>query len=780
MMELPLLSVISAQPQLLAPIQRHPMPQSFQQQFPDPAIRRQLLRRGLLWTLVMAVFLGLGAYFFHREKRQIALGRARDSFQKDVTTWLWATQRGAIYVPLDGRTVASLYLKDLPTRDITATTGKRFTLVNPAYMTRMIHDLGKAKFGLQGHITSLRPIRPENAPDAWEQQALRTFESGSREYWEESTLKGPPHLRFMGALITEESCLGCHAFQGYKVGDVQGGISVTVPFDQGSSLIGGIRNLTTTLAMGLLWILGLGVILMAGQWNQTSTGERKRAEEALQESEEKHRVLFRDSPDAYLIIVDGVFVDCNRATEVMLRGDRTQIVGQPPELLSPEFQPDGRTSSQAAEEKIREALRTGTNTFEWVHRRLDGTDFFVEVSIASMLLDGKPALFTTWRDITERKQAEEERHHLQVQLHQAQKMESLGSLAGGVAHDMNNVLGAILGLASANLELLPVDSPAHRAFDTISKAAIRGGKMVKSLLTFARQSPAEARELDVNTILREEARLLEHTTLSKVHLEMDLASDLHPILGDASALTHAFMNLCVNAVDSMPENGNLTLRTRNVDQDWIEVLVQDTGAGMPKEVLEKAMDPFFTTKEQGKGTGLGLSMVYNTVKAHQGQLEIQSEPGQGTRVRMRFPACEPLLPPTAPTTASGSEPSHANLSVLVVDDDELVQSSMRALLEVLGHSSTAVSSGEEALAKLEAGLQPDVVILDMNMPGLGGSGTLPRLRNLRPTLPVLLATGRADQTALNLVEAHPGVTLLSKPFSMKQLQQHLESPWRER
>ena len=298
--------------------------------------------------------------------------------------------------------------------------------------------------------------------------------------------------------------------------------------------------------------------------------------------------------------------------------------------------------------------------------------------------------------------------------------------------------------------------------------------MVKSLLNYARQSPAEEREVDVNEVLREQVNLLERTTLSKVYLKLDLGSGLRPISGDASALTHAFMNLCVNAVDAMPENGTLTLRTRNVDSDWIEVLVEDTGTGMPREVLERAMDPFFTTKGIGKGTGLGLSMVYSTVKAHHGQIEILSEPGQGTRVRMRFPTCEVATTPPASAVESRSASSPGALNVLVVDDDELIQSTMQAVLEVLGHNVTAALSGEEALAKLEAGVQPDAVILDMNMPGLGGTGTLPRLRALRPTVPVLLSTGRADEAALNLIKAHPHVTLLSKPFSMKELQQHLE------
>ena len=248
-------------------------------------------------------------------------------------------------------------------------------------------------------------------------------------------------------------------------------------------------------------------------------------------------------------------------------------------------------------------------------------------------------VFGVISDITERVLAEEERARLQNQLQQSQKMESLGSLAGGVAHDMNNVLGAILGMASANMEAQPKGSPAYRAFDTITQAATRGGKMVRSLLSFARQSPVEERVLDLNAVLRDEVTMLERTTLGKVRLELDLAEELRPIRGDAAALTHAFMNLCVNAMDAMPEGGALTLRTRNIDSNWIEVEVEDTGTGMPREILEKAMDPFFTTKAVGKGTGLGLSLVYKTVKAHRGQVELRSEPGQGTTVRLRFPAC---------------------------------------------------------------------------------------------------------------------------------------------
>ena len=374
------------------------------------------------------------------------------------------------------------------------------------------------------------------------------------------------------------------------------------------------------------------------------------------------------------------------------------------------------------------------------------------------------------QDITDLKRVEEEREKLRAQLLQAQKMESLGSLAGGVAHDMNNVLGAILGLASSSLRTEPPTAPSRQAFETIIKAAERGGKMVNSLLSFARKRTTELRQLDVNEILQEEVHLLERTTLARVRIELDLAVDLRPILGDASALTHAFMNLCVNAVDAMPENGTLTLRTHNLGQDWVEVVVEDTGTGMPKEILDRALDPFFTTKEPGKGTGLGLAMVYSTVKAHHGEMEIQSESGRGTSVHLRFPACEPTAQPSEPEPETPTGYSMGPLGILLVDDDPLVRDSTCMLLEVLGHKVTTASSGEEALEKLERGLQPELVILDMNMPGLGGRGTLPRIRSGWPALPVLLATGRVDQVALDLVKTDGNSTILSKPYSMEEME----------
>ena len=500
--------------------------------------------------------------------------------------------------------------------------------------------------------------------------------------------------------------------------------------------------------------------------------EDRRAQEALRQSEEQMRVIFETS-DAGIILVSpqGEVRFANRRMGELFGRPAEALIGLGyPDLLHPDEKVNG-------DERMRQLIagQIQSVSVERHYLRADGGDFWGHLSGRRLENpDGSlRALVGIITDITQRRRSEAQQRLLQDQLYQAQKMESLGSLAGGVAHDMNNVLGAILGLASAHLEGQPAGSPARKAFGTIIKAAERGGAMLKSLLSFARQGTSEVADLDLNALLREEIHLLERTTLAKVRLVMELEEDLRPIHGDAGALAHAVMNLCVNAVDAMPENGTLTLRTRDRGDGWIEVQVADTGTGMPPEVLARALDPFFTTKEVGKGTGLGLSIVYRTVEAHGGRLDLRSEPGRGTCVTLSFPVSEGRAEAREPSGPHAALGASAALRVLLVDDDELIQSSLRAILELLGHQVVLAPSGEEALARLEAGLRPDVVILDMNMPGLGGAGTLPRLRALRPDLPVLLATGRADQTAQDLVQAHPGVTLLSKPFGKKELEAHL-------
>ena len=499
--------------------------------------------------------------------------------------------------------------------------------------------------------------------------------------------------------------------------------------------------------------------------------QRQQTGQALEASEARYRSILNASPDSISITdLEGKLLMVSPMTLTLWRvASEEDLLGR---RLTDFIDPGDRDRAAGNIGLMFQGIMRGPEAYTGL--RPDGTRFAIEAN-AEFIRDGQGQpthLVLVVRDISERRRMEEERHQLQAQLQQVQKMESLGSLAGGVAHDMNNVLGAILGMASLHGEQAPPGSDLQQGLATITKAAERGGKMVQSLLSLARVSPAELLELDMNLILREEALLLEHTALAPIRLELELAPGLRLIRGDPGALAHAIMNLCVNAADAMAGSGTLRLRTRNLESGGIEVEVQDTGCGMSRELMAKAMNPFFTTKPVGKGTGLGLSLVFSTVKAHQGQLELHSEPGRGTRVTLRFPAAAPAGPDAAPAQ-SRPVPARTGLKVLLVDDDRLVLDAVLAMAAMLGHAVTAAASGEEALERLEA-CAPDVVILDLNMPGLGGTGTLPRLRARRPELPILLATGRADQDALELVAAFPGVTLLAKPFGMRELQRQLE------
>jgi CheY-like chemotaxis protein len=301
----------------------------------------------------------------------------------------------------------------------------------------------------------------------------------------------------------------------------------------------------------------------------------------------------------------------------------------------------------------------------------------------------------------------------------------------------------------------------------IEKASIRGRDLVRGLTNFARKDLREAEVLDLNALVQEEMELLSRTTLQKVNLVMELESPLRPVLGERGTLGSALMNLCVNAIDAMPDGGTLTLRTRNLADGQVELAVADSGQGMAPEIQARAMEPFFTTKPVGKGTGLGLSMAYTTAKTHGGSLGICSENGKGTVVTLRLPALagDPG-PGTRPSAAPGNPGPRR---ILLVDDDELILASVPPMIEAQGHTVITACGGEEGIILLAAGAPIDLVVLDLNMPGMNGAETLRRLRLLQPALPVILATGFLDPATGELLRRDRWTLCISKPYTLDQL-----------
>ena len=475
--------------------------------------------------------------------------------------------------------------------------------------------------------------------------------------------------------------------------------------------------------------------------------------------------------------------DRNLQTGTEFWSDRIfEIYGMAPEHRSMDYaawsrailHPEDLALIDAAIQSAVEGNQPYDISYRVVHR--DGSIHHVKSDAHVMRdADGKAIrIIGINRDRTREVEAEAEQRRLQAELQHAEILDSLGSLAGGVAHDMNNVLAAIMGMASALQASGPEDGPAARPLDTIIRACTRGREVVKSLLHFARKDLDTVGPVNLNAIAAEMVHLISHTTLGRVRIATGFTEPLSLIEGDGNALSHALLNLCVNAVDAMPEGGSLDIRTRQSAEGGVEISIRDSGEGMSPEVLRKSIEPFFTTKPLGKGTGLGLAMVYGTVKAHKGTFQIQSEPGRGTEVILGFPplAGSAQAPVAAAPGAAGLPP--AARRILLVDDDELIRMSVGPMLTALGHEVHTAESGQEALERIQA-LDPGLVILDMNMPGLNGSQTLERLLALRPGQCVLMATGYSDDSITPLMAGRPNVHSLRKPFSLDEIRSKLGS-----
>jgi PAS domain S-box-containing protein len=467
-------------------------------------------------------------------------------------------------------------------------------------------------------------------------------------------------------------------------------------------------------------------------------------------------------------------IDLDRGS-VFMSAEAYRILELSPDSFTPTvegllelFEPE---SARDASLRIQQAIETGTTPdldvkvitaaghHKWLHLS------------SSVTSDGERATRITGavQDITERKLAEHERIELTRRLSHVQKLESLGILAGGVAHDINNVLSAINNVASTHRPRVPDTDPLAHSLDTILKACQRGRSVVSSLLYFAREKVGARGIVDLNAIVREITGLLGQTTLERVRLTTDLQDPLDPIEGDAPAISQAIMNLCLNSVDAMPRGGELTIRTRRLESGQIELTVVDDGLGMSPEVLELAAEPFFTTKPTGKGTGLGLAMVYGTVTAHGGTLDIRSKLNHGTEVTLTFPSAPVDASVVLGDKSSGTSLQN-DLHVLLVDDDELILETFVPLLEALGHRVKAVNSGRAALDAFKGGLEPELVILDMNMPGMTGDEALRRMLDIRPLQHVLICTGFSDVDLTELSSLGPYISSIRKPFTVEELE----------
>ncbi|TVR01389.1 MAG: PAS domain S-box protein [Desulfovibrionales bacterium] len=518
--------------------------------------------------------------------------------------------------------------------------------------------------------------------------------------------------------------------------------------------------------------------------------DRKRAEEALQESEERFRLSMEATSDGiwdWDIQTDHVYYSPGY---VRMLGYELAEVPRHVRAWTDLIHPDDKQAAFKANmdcienrvESFAVEFRMQARNGEW--RWILGRGRAVERDTTGRAV----RLIGTHQDITERKKTEQERERMQAQLLQAQKMESVGILAGGVAHDFNNLLHVMRGNIEMFLEEMPEDHREASRLNIVTNAMDRAELLVQQLLLFSRKIKTNRAPVDVNQEVKNTVQMLERTIPKMVALELHLNPEAWPIFGDPVQIEQVLLNLANNAVDAMPEGGQLTIETSNVvlrEQgagDTCEGIrggrhvllkVSDTGCGMDQIALKHVFDPFFTTKEVDKGTGLGLASAYGIVKAHGGHIYCDSEPGAGTSFRVYLPALEP----DKAVTASQPEPSHQkilpqgrNATILVVDDDPQIRELTQEALEMFGYIVILASTGEEALAAYnEHGQAIDLVLLDLNMPGMGGNHCLQELLRRDPQIKVIIASGYTSAAHGKDALVLGARRFLGKPYRLQEM-----------
>ncbi|MBZ5703131.1 MAG: response regulator [Acidobacteriia bacterium] len=496
--------------------------------------------------------------------------------------------------------------------------------------------------------------------------------------------------------------------------------------------------------------------------------EHKRAEEALRLSEARNRDLVENA--AYGICrtsLDGVFQYVNPALLRMLQCASSEEI-RALKLAGDVFRyPEEFARLVAA---CQEQGRISGAESEW--RRRDGSIFTVRLALRRVATPSSAeSLEIIAEDVTELRAMERQLRH-------AQKFEAISQLAGGVAHDFNNVVGAILGWAELGCEQTKESPQVALKFLRIREQAERAAALTKELLAFARQQILQPRAVDLNEVVKGLVRFLDKIIGRDIELKVEQAS-LEPVRADPAQIEQALMDLCLNARDAMPEGGRLVITTEMADLDerycrfysyalpgrYAVLSVSDTGMGMDAETRERIFEPFFTTKELGKGTGMGLATVYGIVKQHNGFIQVYSEPGHGSMFRIYLPV---LQRTAAEKRESGEVPLSGDVrggqeTILLVEDHDTLREMAHQTLLGLGYRVLPACDGEEAL-QLCASEAPDLAILDVVMPKLGGIATATKLRKEHPNLPLIYTSGYVSEPG-NFVSSGPPAFYLQKPYS---------------
>lgn len=508
--------------------------------------------------------------------------------------------------------------------------------------------------------------------------------------------------------------------------------------------------------------------------------ERKTVDETIRQSNE-YRNLFNLANDAILIFEPqgGIVLDVNDKACEVYGIERDLFIGRNLKRMA--------TNMKAGNEQLLMLLAKGTcQEFETMHTRGDGTPINLLINASVIEYQGRRAILSINRDITDRKRAEEAIRESENQLRQAQKMDAIGQLAGGVAHDFNNILGVIKNRAELALRRAAPDHPLHRHVEEIDHATDRAAALTRQLLAFSSKQVLQPLVLDLNSVVEEMNRMLRRLIGENIELETQLDAERCTIKIDPSQIEQVVMNLVINARDAMAQGGKLRLETKNIllnassaapdggaDGSYVLLTVTDNGCGMDAKTRERIFEPFFTTKGIGKGTGLGLATVYGIVKQSNGEIVVISEPGVGTTFEIYLPRVTDKVSERVEDISEAEVPGGWE-TILLVEDEQMLREVTRESLEMNGYHVLEAFDGMEAIrVGKEYNGTIHLLLSDVVMPRLGGPDLVSRLSKLRPNVKVLYMSGYTEEGVVQHGILNDEVSFLKKPFKSQSLMRKL-------
>ncbi len=507
--------------------------------------------------------------------------------------------------------------------------------------------------------------------------------------------------------------------------------------------------------------------------------ERKCAENRLKESEEKFRILAQTSPMAIMLYKNDKWIYANPAAEEICGYSASELKNMNFwTFVAPEYQKIVKQRGSFRQKGLQPKT-----SYEFKIITKSGESKWILLNGNTIKIDGVFAGIITVLDVTKRKYTEDEKSRLQEQMHKVQKLDSIGRLAGGVAHDLNNLLAPIIGYSEIMLENTPKDSSCIEPLEEIARAGVKARDLVHQLLAFSRKQTLEWKPVDLNNLLKKFKKLLSHTIREDIAIRLVPGNSLPPVQGDSGQLEQVIMNLSVNAQDAMLDGGELVFETSLIELDehlatedgiipsgcYAVLKVSDTGCGMDEITRHHLFEPFFTTKDKDMGIGLGMATVFGIVKQHGGYIQVQSESGRGSTFTIYLPA-SPETSSAKINVKKKTENRQGSETILLVEDNRQVRELSLAILKQRGYTVLVAESGKDALEKLRQHKAPlHLVLTDVIMPGMNGKELFNKLSALRPGIKVLYMSGYAG----NVIQHHGitgnGIHFIQKPFSVSTL-----------